>query len=224
MRTKAYGVMLIWTEFPAEDEREINEWYSREHSASRAFDLPGFHWGKRFVALSGEPKYLAVYATDSAATLASPEYLHLINNPDDKERRYVPRFYNTMRTICDVTASEGRWEGGILATLMLNPLDGRVAELREWVIGTLLPQLVEHHGILAAHLWETNADALETGSTTHTPVNVQVPDWIIALEATQAEDVAAARGALLSPNELRRRGASSAQRFGVYRMMVRVAR
>jgi hypothetical protein len=58
------------------NEEDFNRWYEEEHLAER-MSVPGFLHARRFVALEGGPKYLALYDLESPQVLQSPPYLHL---------------------------------------------------------------------------------------------------------------------------------------------------
>ena len=58
------GMLIVFNEVKARDERDFNEWYNREHIDERV-NLPGFHRGRRYVAVRGSPKYLATYECDT---------------------------------------------------------------------------------------------------------------------------------------------------------------
>lgn len=56
-----------------EDEDELNRWYEEEHLAERA-SCPGFLSARRFVAVEGKPKFLALYDLDDPGVLNSAAY------------------------------------------------------------------------------------------------------------------------------------------------------
>ena len=43
------GMLIVFNEVKARDERDFNEWYNREHIDERV-NLPGFHRARRYVA------------------------------------------------------------------------------------------------------------------------------------------------------------------------------
>jgi hypothetical protein len=67
------GLLLVLMQPPAALEEEFTAWYDTEHVPERAA-LPGFRTALRYVALSGYPRYMAIYDLDEVATLDSPEY------------------------------------------------------------------------------------------------------------------------------------------------------
>jgi hypothetical protein len=62
------------------DEDEFNRWYFDEHIAER-LACPGFISARRFVAVHGQPRYLALYEIDGPDALATPEYQGLARSP-----------------------------------------------------------------------------------------------------------------------------------------------
>ena len=70
---KGTGLLMVWTEVPADKEAEFNRWYNEEHLAER-LAIPGFLSGARYEAVKGGPKHLAVYELESPAVLESVAY------------------------------------------------------------------------------------------------------------------------------------------------------
>ena len=64
------GMLIVFNEVRARDERDFNEWYNREHIDERV-NLPGFHRARRYTAVRGSPKYLATYECDTVSDLAT---------------------------------------------------------------------------------------------------------------------------------------------------------
>src|SRR5215813_11634719 len=54
------GFLLVTMEPPPAFEEEFNAWYDTEHLPER-LALPGFETARRFVCISGHPRYLAMY-------------------------------------------------------------------------------------------------------------------------------------------------------------------
>src|SRR5438309_6495941 len=131
------GVLATGNAIAPGDEAEFNTWYTREHVPERV-GVPGFLRGRRYVAASGTPQYLALYETENLDTLASAEYLHRLNNPSPSSRRVLPLFRNFIRATCRVTLSLGQGVGGVLATVRLGPVPGRADELPAGLTGTIL--------------------------------------------------------------------------------------
>jgi hypothetical protein len=70
------GYLLVMMQAPPAFEDEFNAWYDTEHIPERVA-VPGFETGIRYVCLTGSPRFLAIYDTQSPEVLASPEYLRV---------------------------------------------------------------------------------------------------------------------------------------------------
>lgn len=74
-KTSGSGLLLVAIDVAAEHEAELHRWYDEEHIAER-MAIPGFLRARRFVALEGGPKYLALYDLESPEVLQSAAYRH----------------------------------------------------------------------------------------------------------------------------------------------------
>lgn len=211
------GILAFWADISLGGEAEYNHWHTREHIPERV-GIPGFRRGRRYVAVSGSPKYLMFYETDTVETLASPAYLTRLNDPTPWTRRMLPLFRNSNRTCCRVTLSLGQGVGGLMATLRLGPQVGREEELRAWLTGTMLPALIERPGIVGAHFCEADLAATRV-RTEERKLRDREDDaarWVVLVEGTESETVEAACQDHLSPEALGRRGAAPETALAVY--------
>ena len=96
------GLLLTMTEPPAAMEEEFNAWYDTEHLPER-LAIPGFRSARRWVAdgKAGEGKYLATYELDSAAVLASPQYLSFFEKPTPWTQRCLSKTVVFRRWVCE---------------------------------------------------------------------------------------------------------------------------
>jgi hypothetical protein len=105
--TTPQGLLLMMTDIDAAAEYDFNQWYEQEHLAER-MALPGFLRARRFTALEGSPKYLALYDLESPAVLEAPAYRHLVGAGKSAwTRRIEPQFKNFKRNVY-VSLSERR--------------------------------------------------------------------------------------------------------------------
>ena len=100
------GLLLVMADIAPEHEEEFNRWYEEEHLDER-IALPGFLSARRFTALEGSPKYLAIYDLESPEALQSPAYRH-INGPGKSERTKRMESLMTYRRNVYVSLSERR--------------------------------------------------------------------------------------------------------------------
>ncbi len=93
-KKKGTGLLMVWSEVPADREEEFNRWYNEEHLAER-MSVPGFLAAARYEAVKGGPKHLACYELESAAVLDSPAYQRLKDHPTPWTRRCSPDVIGT---------------------------------------------------------------------------------------------------------------------------------
>lgn len=186
------GLLMVWTDIPANLEPGFNDWYNREHMPERILGVPGFVRGRRFVATDGGPRYLAVYEAASNAVLFSEPYLALKRNFDPNSLHYVPHFQNTQKMAGQVTASLGSAEGGVVSVTPLKRAAGRADELRAWIAGQLLPELIKQRGILRAWYGEQDAATLASVAADIPRKSDKFLDAVLVLEGItdEALDVA----------------------------------
>ena len=91
---KGTGLLMVWTDVPADKEPDFNRWYNEEHLAER-LALPGFLNGARYEAVKGGPKHLAVYELDSAKALETDAYKRVRSNPTPWTKKSSPDVIGT---------------------------------------------------------------------------------------------------------------------------------
>jgi len=87
---KGTGLLMVWTDVPADKEPEFNRWYNEEDLAER-LAVPGFLNAARYEAVKGGPKHLAVYELESPAVMDSPAYKKVSSNPTPWTQRVGPQ-------------------------------------------------------------------------------------------------------------------------------------
>ncbi|MDE2007451.1 MAG: hypothetical protein KGI51_12845 [Rhodospirillales bacterium] len=71
------GLLLVMIDVEPEHEADFNRWYNEEHVPER-LSVPGFLNARRFVAIEGGPKYLALYDLESPDVLQTEDYTKLL--------------------------------------------------------------------------------------------------------------------------------------------------
>jgi hypothetical protein len=95
----ANGLLLFMTDIDPSHESEFNRWYEEEHLAER-MAIPGFVAARRFQALEGSPKYLAIYDLESPGVLQSAPYRHAVGAGESPwTRRMQTLFVNGRRNV-----------------------------------------------------------------------------------------------------------------------------
>jgi antibiotic biosynthesis monooxygenase (ABM) superfamily enzyme len=74
------GLLAGWLHVPPEREEEFNAWYNTEH-IQQITNIPGFINGRRYMALEGVPKYLALYELHAETITAGGEFQHVLASP-----------------------------------------------------------------------------------------------------------------------------------------------
>jgi hypothetical protein len=210
-------VLFVCHDYDHADEADFNEWYIREHLPERANGLPGFHRGRRFIALGDAPKYVAFYETERGA-LASEAYLKIVGDPDPRSRQFIPRFQNPSRTVFAVRASAGVGEGGVLGLLAFDCEATGAESLRKngasWV-----KSLQSAPGIIAAHLLEVDPDTLDHSRQGHMRTGDRILPWALLIEALSAASISRLRAAALSPHAAAQQGVGNTLISGDYRVL-----
>ena len=97
---QARGLLLVMRDIDPEHEDDFNRWYNEEHVPER-LAISGFVRARRFRALSGEPRFLALYELDSPDVLQSEEYLHFLEGCGETQwtRQVLGRVKNFVRNV-----------------------------------------------------------------------------------------------------------------------------
>jgi len=102
VKKKGSALLMVFTNIDSEHDFEFNKWYVEEHLPER-LSAPGFLDGALYQATKGSPRYLAIYELESLATMQTPEYLHMSQNPTEWTKRIGPSGAGrgVVRNICE---------------------------------------------------------------------------------------------------------------------------
>ncbi len=214
------GMLIVYTEVKARDERDFNEWYNREHIDERV-NLPGFHRARRYVAVRGTPKYLATYECDSVGDLATPGYLALLASQTPWTQAVMARFtqFNRMALRVQVDLSHG--VGGAVAAVRFVPDPRARKALVAWLHETALPKAIARPGMLGAAAAENDlevANAPLRDKSMDRPRAEEI-EWVVLMEGADAGAAGAAARATFKLVNLRNFGVSAAPTIGTYRLL-----
>ena len=93
------GLLLFMTDIDAAHEAEFHRWYEEEHLAER-MAIPGFISARRFEAIEGNPKYLALYDLEAPDVLQSAAYRHIVGSGKSPwTKRMESLFVNGRRNV-----------------------------------------------------------------------------------------------------------------------------
>jgi hypothetical protein len=97
--TKPPGLLLFMTDIDPALEDDFHRWYEEEHLTER-MAIPGFLTARRFRAIEGAPKYLALYDLQSPDVLQSAPYRHIVGAGKSAwTKRMEANFTNARRNV-----------------------------------------------------------------------------------------------------------------------------
>lgn len=212
------GMLVVFTESKPSHERDLNEWYNREHIDER-IGLPGFHRARRYVAVKGSPKYLATYECDSVSDLATPTYLDRLAHQTPWSDRVTGRFtrFNRLTLVIKIDLTHGI--GGLMTTVRFVPASGLRSALVQWLRETL-EHAVARPGMLGAAVGENDVETANAPLREKSRDNPKAEDaeWVVMLEGTDERALAAARRTFTLA-ALRKFGVNKAPVVGTYRFL-----
>lgn len=189
----------LWADILPELETGFNEWYNREHVPDRVLGVPGFIQARRFVAVDGKPKYVALYEVTGPDVFENTAYVAMRRNPDPNSSRFIPNFRNVIRFIgpafADVAAVKGVAEG-TWARIAAFKAPPAADEGGAW--SEVAASLVRKPGITRARVFRAVSEALDgvvRNMRGHTREGMRPPDRfadvLVLVEGATEGDVAA---------------------------------
>jgi hypothetical protein len=177
------GAVAIWHDIAPEGRDAFYAWHGREHMPER-LGIPGFLRGRRYVAVAGAPEFFNLYETVSRFTVTGADYLARLNAPTSWTVATVPHFRNVARSLCEVSASFGDGQGGLVATLRYEVPNAGAERHRTRIAQQLLPELAVAPGIAGCHLLIADgaASAVMTAEKRLRAEKNVVPRWIVLVE------------------------------------------
>jgi hypothetical protein len=148
----ANGLLAVWTDIAPEAEREFNEWYDSEH-IPQLLGVPGFLSGRRYQAVEGEPKYLALYDLTDAEVLKSDAFRQVREMPTEWTKKMLPLFRNTAIGTYRQIFSHGTRpakDADFVLTVRLNIPAEKEQDFNEWYNVDHVPALVGVPGVSCA--------------------------------------------------------------------------
>jgi hypothetical protein len=219
------AILAVWNDVDGALEAAFNDWYVRDHLPDR-LAIPGFRRGRRWLSTGGSPRYFTYYEIDDVGVMHSPAYLDRHGNPTEWTRQIMPAFVGMNRSICRVTARRGSGDGGVAGVLRLAPDPQQAGTLRRWLAAEALPAIADLPGVVAAALWELDADASRMPDTAETRLRTAADatiDWAVVVEATRIEE-AARIAEILNPDRAAAAGAEQAGPLETYRLLCSLSR
>jgi len=114
------GILAIFNDAAAGREAEFDAWFQGEHLIER-LAVPGFLFGRRHQAISGNAGYFNFYLVESPAVLTSKPYLDRLDNPTPMTKKIMSEVFRNMnRTLCHRTGRFGAFRGAYAVTVRFN--------------------------------------------------------------------------------------------------------
>ncbi|MFT6581935.1 MAG: hypothetical protein ACJAU6_002376 [Alphaproteobacteria bacterium] len=216
------GVLAVWTDAKPENEPDFNDWYNRDHLPERT-GHPGFLNGRRYKAISGSPRYLALYDTTSPDALSHPDYRYALENPSDWTQRIMPAFQNFTRSVLRVDCRYGTGQGGVVTTIRPQNDQQAPPDFGQWLRDDALPDLMKCEGVVSAEYLSvapgfavTDANGTTEGALRTTPDSVA--PWAIIVAATEPGLLRDAWASAV-PRKTIRAHAQAGLKIGTYRLL-----
>jgi hypothetical protein len=150
---QAPGLLVVVTDLDPAYEADVNRWYDSRHVPQRRA-LPGFRSAQRYIAVEGQPKYLALYDLDSPDAMKTDAYRALSRPPvqTEEDRTMLQRFRNSVRAVMVQVNSAGApgQHGGVVLAVGLDPDPAYEEEFNAWYAEEHIPCLTSVSGVLGA--------------------------------------------------------------------------
>jgi hypothetical protein len=168
-------------------EDDFNRWYDEEHLPA-LLKVPGYRSGTRYVAVDGEPKYMALWEIDSMDAYRSKEHDDAVNTPWTE--RLVPHRNLNMAFYEQIFPDEGLLHGASwgepVGGLLVNRMDvspEHEQDFNDWYNTEHQPALCSVPGAIAARRFR----AIEGGPRYMALVYLTTPE----IQASEAWSTAA---------------------------------
>ncbi len=177
------AAVAIWHDIVPEGRAEFYAWHGHQHMPERVA-IPGFLRGRRYMAIEGAPEFFNLYELDSMRTLAGPDYRARLNAPTPWTVSTVRHFRDVARSLCEVAATAGDGEGGLVATFRYDIDADKAAAHRRRLSSHAIARLASAPGIAGAHLLiaDEAASAVETAEKKVRVEKNVIARWIVLIE------------------------------------------
>jgi len=178
------GAVAIWHDIDRAGRDEFYAWHGGQHMPERV-GIPGFLRGRRYIAVRGAPEFFNLYETATPLVVTGTEYLARLNDPTPWTVATVRHFRAVARSLCEVAASVGEGQGGMMATFRFALDDAVAARERSRLAGEVVPAAAGEAGVAGCHLLvaDVAASAVETAERKVRGEQNLIPGWILLVEA-----------------------------------------
>jgi hypothetical protein len=145
------AVLCVWNDVDSSVEDDYNDWCRLEHIPER-LSVPGLLRARRYKAIEGSPRYMALYEAASIDVLTSGAYRSQLANPTVWTRRIMPGFRLMQRGIRSIVASDGTGTGQVAVIAHLRPPVDADSAMPGWA-REVVSSLLAVKTIEGAHVW-----------------------------------------------------------------------
>lgn len=94
----AAGLLAVLADVEPGYEQELRAWYDEEHLSER-MECPGFLQARRFEAVNGEPRFLALYDLENLDALDTAQYRGYRDAPTGRTTQVLSHLRNSRRNV-----------------------------------------------------------------------------------------------------------------------------
>jgi hypothetical protein len=153
------GVLVVWTDIPAEIEEEFNVWYNTEHIPQLLREVPGFLAGRRYVSVMGKPKYVTIYDLADEKVDVNDAFLKVRQNRTPWTLRMVPKMQNLKTGFFKKIFAHGNrpdHDAEFILTVRLNTPADHEKDFNTWYNEDHVPALSSVKGVYCGRRYQIN--------------------------------------------------------------------
>lgn len=211
------AVMALYYDI-AGDTADHDDWHTYEHLHER-LSIPGFVRATRWIAGTGQPRYMVIYEVAGIGVATSDAYLARLNDPTPWTASMMPRFRGMIRGFASVAASAGCGLGNVAVSVRFTPASGRERALAERLAAEILPALATRRGMAGACLLRPAPPPPMTREQAMRGPDAALP-WVLLASAYDADALDGTAAEHLTPQRLGSYGASAQSSIGRYSLHV----
>jgi hypothetical protein len=210
------AAMLLCYDIVLEQIAEHDDWHTRQHFPERV-GIPGFIRAQRWVSSLPGLRYFVVYEVSDVDVLSSAPYLERLNNPTPWTSRIMPSFRGMVRGFCKLDSSHGSVLGTTGVTARYSAAPGMEDRLCSWLIGDLIPDLMQRKGCTSAFMLRSESAPEMTAEQRIRGRDASV-DRVLLVTGYSTELIAGLAKNELCARSLAAHGASPGTASGVYQL------
>src|SRR5262249_35157707 len=163
----------------------------------------------------------AIYECNRVSDLGTPHYLSGLANATPWTKRVTGRFTKFHRLTLSMKVDHTHGLGGALAAVRFTPAAGHRRNLIQWLGSTAFPRATKVPGTLRAAAGENEPDVANAPARTTSMDRPKAlePEWVVFLEAADAEIAGRVARQILRLSALRQFGVRKPPVVGTYRFL-----